>query len=76
METQKQNISLKETAEVSCTECGSIAFQQAVLMRKVSALISENGKEGFLPIPTFSCAKCGHVNEAFIPSELRSTILI
>ncbi len=36
-------------------------------MKKVSALVSPNGKEGIVPIPTFSCVACGYVNEMFRP---------
>lgn len=65
----------KTTAEV-CESCKSEAFIQAFLLRKVSALLTETGKEGFLPVQVFACAMCGHVNNHFVPSELRPKPLI
>jgi hypothetical protein len=63
------------TAEV-CEACQAEAFVQALLLRKVSALLTETGKEGYLPIQVFACVKCGHVNSHFIPSEIRPKSLI
>ena len=30
---------------------------------KISALLSPAGEESIIPVPTFACTKCGHVNE-------------
>lgn len=62
---------ITQTTAECCESCKGEAFLQAVLLRKVSALLTETGKEGYLPIQVFACASCGHVNSQFIPSELR-----
>lgn len=75
----KATIDIKNTQEVVCEKCQSKTFfyQQTVLLRKVSAIVSPSGKEGFYPIPVaFSCAACGHVNEDFLPPELRKNPLV
>jgi hypothetical protein len=67
-----KQIDIKSTTAVACEKCKAEAFQQALILRKVSALLTGEGKEGYMPIQVFSCASCGHVNEQFLPEELRS----
>jgi len=43
------------------------------LMKKISAIASPNGKEGIIPIPTFSCVACGYVNQMFRPVKSART---
>ena len=56
------------TAEV-CDECGNDTFTQVLKMRKLSALLSPTGQETMIPIKTFACTKCGHINPSFLPKE-------
>jgi len=69
------NFDLKMTNATCCDNCDGEAFIEALMLRKVSALLSGTGKEGFVPIQVFACVKCGHVNSQFIPAEIRTTIL-
>ena len=39
--------------------CDGEAFDEAVELRKVSALVSPNGKVGVVPVPFYYCLKCG-----------------
>lgn len=64
-------IDLKNTESTLCESCGGETFQEALILRKVSPLLTGTGKEGFLPVQVFACAKCGHVNQNFLPAELR-----
>jgi predicted nucleic-acid-binding Zn-ribbon protein len=66
------NVDLSQTAAVTCDECGGSYFEQALIIRKVSALLTGQGKPGFIPIPIFKCSKCGHVNKEFLPREVQS----
>jgi len=66
--------SLSDTTEVVCEKCKSTVFHEGVMLRKVSALMTETGKAGYIPIPSFSCASCGHTNDEFIPDELKKKI--
>jgi len=56
---------------VKCDKCGNTSFQEALIMKKVSAILSETGKVGYYPIPVFSCTMCGHINQEFLPEQLR-----
>ena len=64
---QQQMPDLSQATDIVCENCGNLTFQEVLLMKKVSALVSPNGKEGIVPIPTFSCVACGYVNEMFRP---------
>ena len=64
-------IGLSDTEAVKCEKCGGEVFEQGLILRRVSALLTGNGKPGIVPVPVFLCSKCGHVNAEFLPEELR-----
>lgn len=66
----KVNVPLDKTQGVKCESCGCETFQEALLLRKVSKFLTGQAQDGVLPIPTFVCTKCGHVNKDFYPKEL------
>ncbi len=72
---QNLNISLDQTLPVECDSCGHLYMKEVVLMRKVSGILTGTGQPSYIPIPLFTCDKCGHVNEEFLPPELRTTQL-
>ena len=61
------------TAEV-CEKCESDTFIEVLRIRKLSALLSPTGEETMIPIKTFACAKCSHINPAFLPKEEDDTV--
>lgn len=72
-------VDVKNTTPIVCEKCGSQTFfyQQTVMLRNVSAILSPSGKAGILPVPiSFSCAACGFVNDQFLPPELRKNPII
>ena len=62
---QQIRINPNDLTDVVCEECGHDTYREVVYIKKVSALMSPNGRESFIPVPTFACAKCGHVNSSF-----------
>jgi uncharacterized Zn finger protein len=66
------NISLDKTTGVTCDKCGNHSFQEVVLLRKASRFITGTAQDAMIPIPVFACSKCGHVNEEFLPMQLRN----
>lgn len=62
-----QNVDLSMAVDVVCESCGSKQFREVVFIKKVSALVSPTGKEMIVPVGTFSCAACNHVNTQFDP---------
>jgi DNA-directed RNA polymerase subunit RPC12/RpoP len=72
-EQMNLNISLDKTKGVICDECGHYAFQEVTLLRKVSRFVTGTAQDALIPIPVFACAKCGHINEEFLPMQLKQT---
>ena len=67
MDPVKMNINLEDTTEITCDECGSATFHEAVVLRSISRFITGTAQDGMMPIPVFACDKCGHVNAQFMP---------
>lgn len=63
----QMKLGIQDTEEIRCEKCGHNVFEEGVMLRRVSALITGQGKPGVVPIPTFQCASCGHVNKEFLP---------
>jgi len=68
-EQVKLNISLDKTTPIVCDECGNETFTQVLLLRKASKFLTGTAQDALMPIPTFACAKCNHVNEEFQPKD-------
>ena len=61
----QQTIDMNQTTPIKCESCENQTFKQSLLLRKLSALVSPNGQETFVPVQVFACEKCGHVNTEF-----------
>lgn len=68
---QQLNIGINETTAVVCEECNHTFFEQALHIRRVSGILTGTGQPSFMPIPVFSCKKCGHINTEFLPKEIK-----
>jgi uncharacterized Zn finger protein len=64
------NVDLSQAEDIICENCGNYTFNEVVLMKKLSALISPTGKEAVVPIPTFACNACGFINKRFLPTQM------
>lgn len=71
----KLNISLDKTTAVICHECNNNIFIEGIVIRKASKFLTGSVNDSLVPIPVFVCSKCGHVNDDFLPQELRPTKL-
>jgi hypothetical protein len=58
---------LASAKDFKCEKCEHLYFSPVVALKSVSALLSPTGKDLNFPVQTFACAKCGHVNEEFVP---------
>lgn len=67
----EEKFNVSQTTEIVCEKCGGTVFTQGVMLRKIPAVMTGQGKEGILPVPTFYCVNCGHTNTEFIPEEFR-----
>jgi hypothetical protein len=67
MENQVTPAMMKSATDVVCESCGCHTFKPVAMLKKISALLSPNGRETIVPIQAFACDKCSHVNEEFVP---------
>ena len=63
----QMNIDFSQTIAEICEACENETFTQVFKIRKLSALLSPTGQETIIPMQVFACAKCGHINKAFLP---------
>lgn len=68
---QQINVDLSNAQDIVCENCGNYTFEEVLLMKKLSALLSPTGKEAIIPIPTFACNACGYINKQFLPTSMR-----
>ena len=59
-----------KTTPLVCA-CGNHTFTTSVFLRKVSKLVSPNGQEGVLPVPTFVCNACGVPPDEAVPQFIK-----
>jgi len=64
------NITMDKTTPIVCDECGCETFKQVTFLRKVSKFIAGTEQDALIPIPSFACTNCGHVNNEFQPKNL------
>ena len=69
---QNVNVDFNQTVPVLCEECGGKYFDQKLILRKASGLLTGQSKPAYIPIPVFACKECGHVNGDFLPREIQS----
>lgn len=68
---QQINVDLSQAQDIVCENCGNYTFNEVVLMKKLSALVSPTGQDAVVPIPTFACNACGYINNQFLPATMR-----
>ena len=63
------NVRFDQTTGVICEKCGSNIFTEGLYLRKVSKFLvaASSDKDQVIPVPTFYCVKCQHVNKEFSP---------
>ena len=64
-----QTVDISQTTPVKCDKCENQTFKNTLIIRKLSALVSPNGQEQYIPVAVFACEKCGHINSEFVDME-------
>ncbi len=67
---------LKNATNMQC-ECGGMIFQQGLIIKKISAILSPTGEEIEVPIQVIFCKDCGLIlpdtdKEGIIPAKIKS----
>ncbi len=62
-------IRFDQTSGVICEKCKGTVFSEGLVLRKVSKFLvaTATDKDTLIPVPTFYCIKCQHVNKEFLP---------
>tara|TARA_R110002167_G_scaffold71286_3_gene201223 strand:+ start:109 stop:357 length:249 start_codon:yes stop_codon:yes gene_type:complete len=55
--------------DVLCTECENQTFEPVFLFKKLSAVLAPSGRDTLVPLQTYKCTKCGHMNDEFLPKD-------
>lgn len=60
---------IKNAKDVFCESCNNNTFTNVFVIKRIPALLSSSGQDVHIPIPTFACTKCSHINKNFLPPE-------
>lgn len=60
-EVQQPRLNFNDLDDVVCKECNSNKFTPVFIIKKVSALYSQSGKNEMMPVQLFECSKCGEL---------------
>lgn len=71
MNQQQINVSLDQTTPINCDNCKGQVFSEAFLLRKISRLLTGSAQDGVVPVAVMACISCGHINEQFLPVQLK-----
>ena len=58
-------VDLSDADTMKCQSCENPIFIQGYIIKKISAIVSPNGKETIIPVGVFAYETCGNVNEEF-----------
>ena len=75
-EQTQLNITPEDLKTLACEYCGGVVFAEGMIIKTVSPLLTQNGKEGMMPIPAFYCVKCQQPVQKFLPEEMREKPLV
>lgn len=62
---KKIQVNVMESPNVKCEKCENIFFEKVTIIKKVSKLLTGSAEDQLIPMETYVCAKCGHMNEEF-----------
>jgi len=64
----KPRINPELLQDVKCEKCGGESFSSSYVIKRCPAVVSPTGDEIMMPVETFSCIGCGHINKEFMPN--------
>jgi len=60
---------IKISQQVAC-DCGGTMFNEKIMFKRISAILSPSGKEEIYPMQVIVCDSCGKVPSEFNPYDL------
>ena len=62
---QQVKINVANQPNVECEECNSIYFDKITIIKKISKLLVGTPEDQLVPMETYKCKECGHINKEF-----------
>lgn len=62
---QQIQVNIKDAQDVKCEECENIFFDKVTIIKKISKLLVGTSEDQLVPMETYRCSECGHINEEF-----------
>lgn len=70
MEQKQPRINLAEHGKpIKCEKCGNDTFNDIVYLFRISKIVTGSNQDTLVPMPSFKCSSCGHINEEFQPKK-------
>ena len=54
-----------ESPNVKCEKCEDIFFEKVTIIKKISKLLTGSMEDQIVPMETYVCKSCGHMNKEF-----------
>ena len=58
-------VNVMDSPNIKCEKCENIFFEKVTIIKKISKLLTGSPEDQLVPMETYVCAKCGHMNEEF-----------
>jgi predicted nucleic acid-binding Zn ribbon protein len=62
---QQVKINVTDSPNVECEDCKNIFFDKVTIIKKISKLLVGTSEDQLVPMETYKCSECGHINEDF-----------
>ena len=62
---KKIQVNVMDSPNVECEKCENIFFEKVTIIKKISKLLTGSPEDQLVPMETYVCTKCGHMNEEF-----------
>lgn len=66
-----KQVSIKQSKEVECKNCGYSIYIQSVHLRKIPKMLVGAPQDVLIPVDVFLCGNCGELNTELLPEEVR-----
>lgn len=61
----KIQVNVMESPNVKCEKCEDIFFEKVTIIKKISKLLTGSMEDQIVPMETYVCKGCGHMNKEF-----------
>ena len=58
-------VNVMDSPNIKCEKCENIFFEKVTIIKKISKLLTGSPEDQLVPMETYVCAKCGHMNKEF-----------